>query len=707
MAKTIGDAFVRVRGDTGSLVGDLNKAAKAAGTSSGGAFAGSFGSAIRGVAGLVAGVFAGREVLTFLKESISEQRESVKVNNITAAAIRSTGAAAHVSAGQIGNLADSLGATVGVDDEVIQSGENLILTFTNIRNQAGKGNDIFTQTVKRVTDMTAAMNNGVVSVDGLKSSSIMVGKALQDPIKGLTALQRVGVVFSASQKEQIKNAMKHNDIMSAQKVILGELNKEFGGVAAAAADPAQKATVAWGNFKEMVGGFVLPLVDHLSALFTGRLLPALQTVITLLSTGFASGAGAGSGAVQQFGAVLRTIWNWVSTTGVKIVGDFVGALRQVVNATADVVRWLNQHRMALAITLGIVTGFVAIERVHATVTWLTSGALLAKVVAISAVRGAMLLYAAAQAILNGTVYTWLGVQAIDAAAWIAKTVRIIASSVALAAHAVVMGIVRVATLIWTGAQWLLNAALAASPIGLVVILVAALIAAIVYVAVKTKFFQTTWAAVWSFLKMVGAWFAGPFAGFFVRAYDAVVGAAISAWHGIVGAWNSIVSAAKGALSFYASIPGRILSALGNLGSLLYSAGRSIIQGLINGVESMIGAVGNAISGIASKIKGFLPFSPAKEGPLSGRGDPTLAGRRIAEMLAAGVDSGQGAVSLSLARITSLAAPATAGTGSVTSTSTRAPMTFAPTYNVAGPISERDLSRLTVSRLTAALAAVGR
>jgi TP901 family phage tail tape measure protein len=97
-------------------------------------------------------------------------------------------------------------------------------------------------------------------------------------------------------------------------------------------------------------------------------------------------------------------------------------------------------------------------------------------------------------------------------------------------------------------------------------------------------------------------------------------------------------------SFFGGLPGRILSALGDLGSLLFGAGGKIIQGLINGVMSMIGGVGNAIGSVVSTIKSFLPFSPAKQGPLSGAGDPASSGKSIARNLAAGMASGSGGVS---------------------------------------------------------------
>ena len=74
-----------------------------------------------------------------------------------------------------------------------------------------------------------------------------------------------------------------------------------------------------------------------------------------------------------------------------------------------------------------------------------------------------------------------------------------------------------------------------------------------------------------------------------------------------------------------NIPSRVRSALGNLGSLLYSSGQKIVNGLIDGLWSRIGAIASAMYGITSKIRSYLPFSPAKEGPLSGSGNPEHSG----------------------------------------------------------------------------------
>jgi len=222
---------------------------------------------------------AGVALVAGFKAVNSEATESVKTTAQTTAVIKSTGGAAHVTAGQVGDLATAISDKVGVDDEAIQTGENLLLTFTNIRNETGKGRDIFNQASRAVVDMTASLNKGEVTTDGLKASSIQLGKALNDPLKGITALQRVGVTFTAQQKEQIKTFVKHGQMAKAQGVILAEVNREFGGSAAAATTPMQKLGVTIKNLEESIGLKLLPLVNK-GAVWLGAKLPAAFAALT-------------------------------------------------------------------------------------------------------------------------------------------------------------------------------------------------------------------------------------------------------------------------------------------------------------------------------------------------------------------------------------------------------------------------------------------
>lgn len=109
---------------------------------------------------------------------------------------------------------------------------------------------------------------------------------------------------------------------------------------------------------------------------------------------------------------------------------------------------------------------------------------------------------------------------------------------------------------------------------------------------------------------------------------------------VVNAFNTMkssVSLTIGTLmSTVSGIPGRILSALGNVGSMLLSAGRSIVQGLINGITDKLGALRRKASELASAVRNFLPFSPAEDGPFSGKGAPEFSGQAIAQDLLKGI-----------------------------------------------------------------------
>ena len=116
--------------------------------------------------------------------------------------------------------------------------------------------------------------------------------------------------------------------------------------------------------------------------------------------------------------------------------------------------------------------------------------------------------------------------------------------------------------------------------------------------------------------------------------------------------DAVVARVTAMIDYVKGLPGRILAAIGNLGTLLYNAGANVIQGLINGISSRIGQLRDKISSAVQTIRDHLPFSPAKTGPLSGSGSPQIAGAVIAEMIAAGLDAGTPLISQAAGRAAS-------------------------------------------------------
>lgn len=132
--------------------------------------------------------------------------------------------------------------------------------------------------------------------------------------------------------------------------------------------------------------------------------------------------------------------------------------------------------------------------------------------------------------------------------------------------------------------------------------------------------------------------------------------------------NTVRTGLSNVLTFFRNLPGQIGRIIGNLGNLLFDAGQNIVQGLIDGIYNMIGSLANAASSLAGTIRDYLPFSPARTGPLSGAGNPENSGRQIAALVAQGILDNVNAPANAMNRaLAPLVAPATGATGAVQGT----------------------------------------
>lgn len=294
-------------------------------------------------------------VKSFMTEANEEARESQKVGALTAQVIKSTGGAAKISADQVGDLAGAISEKAGMDDEAIQSGANMLLTFKNVRNELGKGNDIFNRATEAATDLSAAGFGDVTA------TSKQLGKALNDPIKGMSALGKSGVTFTKDQQAMIKGMVESGDTLGAQKMMLKEVESQVGGAAAASSTAGEKMSVTWGNFKESIGTAFLPLwdklfkaiqpvvsqmgenvgpaVENLGKIFAGikdNILPLSMVVgsLTALWIAHSVAAWAASAGVTTLGGAFTFLFTAISTgiRSIPVIGWIIAGIGLLVAA---------------------------------------------------------------------------------------------------------------------------------------------------------------------------------------------------------------------------------------------------------------------------------------------------------------------------------------------------------------------------------------
>ncbi len=199
---------------------------------------------------------AGIASAAFLKTCVTGAAGAQKINVDLAQTIKSTGGAAGMTADEVSKMATEMSKTNLASAGMIKEGDNMLLTFTNI------GKDVLPMATQSMIDLAQKMGGAP------KDSAIQLGKALNDPTTGMTALTRVGITFTQQQKDQVKAMQLAGDMAGAQKLILGELNKEFGGQSAAALNTydgqMQKFTQTIGGIKGAIGSAILPYLQQVA-----------------------------------------------------------------------------------------------------------------------------------------------------------------------------------------------------------------------------------------------------------------------------------------------------------------------------------------------------------------------------------------------------------------------------------------------------------
>ena len=161
------------------------------------------------------------------------------------------------------DFADATELATAVDGDLIRSTQAKLLTFANLAKTADDVGGAMDRATLAAIDLAAA------GFGEAEQNAVQLGKALQDPIKGITALARSGVTFTEQEKEKIKTLVESGKVLEAQDMILSAIETQVGGTAAATATGSAKMTVAFNMMSDEIGKVLLPLVETLVPIMVG------------------------------------------------------------------------------------------------------------------------------------------------------------------------------------------------------------------------------------------------------------------------------------------------------------------------------------------------------------------------------------------------------------------------------------------------------
>lgn len=302
-----------------------------------------------------------------LKSGEDAESSDKRIQNI-ARSMHLFGGHAGEVAKRLSELAESQSVANGVDASTIKQTQAKLLTFSQLAKSAGTVGGAFDQTTQAAIDLAAA------GFGSATDNATQLGKALQDPIKGMAGLRRVGVTFTDAEQKQIKAMVQHGHAAQAQNMMLKAIERQVGGTAKATATGTQKMRVGWDNLKEQLGKAMLPMFDKVSGFITKKAIPAVM--------GFVKGMEDGTGNGGKFSKWLKTdLWPILQKAGdfihdkvIPAVSGFIkgmqngtgpgGKFRDLIEgiytALKKTIDWVNQNRSWLApIAAGILAAVVA------------------------------------------------------------------------------------------------------------------------------------------------------------------------------------------------------------------------------------------------------------------------------------------------------------------------------------------------------------
>lgn len=609
----IGEAFIEVTADANNAFRGIERQAGAAGSKSGGILSGAFGKSVAQVGTVIAGAFAVDKITGFFGTAVSGASD---LNEETSKSQVIFGSASSGIADFASTAAQNLGLT---ETQALQTTG----TFGNMFTQMGFGQTEASKLSQGVTTLSADLG----SFNNLPTADVadMMSAAFRGEYDSIQALLPGINAASVEQKALAMTGKESAAALTDQEKAMAVLALANEQGAAAQGDFARTsggfagqqkiATATLGEMATKIGTMLLPAMTGLMSFVNTDLLPGIQNIGTFIT-------GTVMPALTSFGnwfvTNLPTITNIGIVIGTILLPSFIRlGIQAAISAAQMVASWVIAGAGAIAagVTYVIQSAIVVASWVLMGVQSMLAAAKMAAAWLI-AMGPIGLVIAAVVGLVAIIIANWDTIKATTIAVFNA-VVNFLRDAWNNIVNFVTTGVNKVRDFITTG----FNAAKS------------------IAVSVFNTIVNTISSAFNNAVNFVSNGI-NNIRNFFSNGFNALRGIADSAWNNVKSAVSNGVS---GAVDLVRSLPDKAKSALGNLGSTLMGSGAALIQGFKDGIMNAFGSVKNVVSGGLQSIRDLFPFSPAKEGPFSGRGYTSFSGKALATDFAKGIASQQSKV----------------------------------------------------------------
>jgi hypothetical protein len=223
--------------------------------------------------------------------------------------------------GRLVDLANTQAKLTGVSRNTIKETSALLLTFRSVAQSADEVGGVFDRAQEAALDLAAA------GFGSATSNAQSLGRALEDPIRGLTSLTRQGVTFTDAERERIKVLVESNRVGEAQELILAAIEQQVGGTAEATANASDKLRESFGVLVDSVALALAPAFEKLTAV--------AQKVIDRLVELWATHGPRIIDFVQRAQVRFSEWWSTLRERFEPIIRDVIARLRDFIATARD------------------------------------------------------------------------------------------------------------------------------------------------------------------------------------------------------------------------------------------------------------------------------------------------------------------------------------------------------------------------------------